>query len=106
MHCIDENWKPCSHVLNTSEITTEHSAENLADELQDILLRWNLSDDKLVVVTSDNACNIVNAIESVNCQHLAALPTQYSWVLKGSCRWLKYPKHLGVIAIWLPFSSF
>ena len=32
------------------------------DELQERLLRWNLPDDKLVAVTSDNARNIVNAI--------------------------------------------
>ena len=92
-HYIDENWKLCCHVLDTSEITAEHSAENLADELQESLLRWNLSNDKLVAVTSENVRNIVNAIESVNWLHFGCLSTHYSCVFKGSCRWFKYPKH-------------
>jgi len=40
-----------------------------ADELKESLLRWNLPDDKLVPVTSDNPRNIVNSIESVNWLH-------------------------------------
>ena len=80
VHYIDENWKLCNHALDTS------------------LLRWNLSDDKLVPVTSDNARNIVNAIESVNWLHFGCFI--HTLQLKGSCRWLKYPKHLGVVVIW------
>jgi len=69
VHYIDEHWKLCSHVLDTCEITTEHSAANLADELQNTLLKWDLSDEKLMAVTSDNARNIVDAIENLSWQH-------------------------------------
>ena len=63
VHYIDEHWKLCCHVLDICEIITEHSAVNLANKLQNSLLKWDLSDQKLVAVTSDNARIIVNAIE-------------------------------------------
>ena len=69
VHYIDEHWKLRCHVLDTCETMTDHSAVNLADELQDSLLKWDLSDEKLEAVTSDNAHNIVNAIESLSWQH-------------------------------------
>jgi len=39
VHYIGENWKLCCHVLDTCEITAEHSDENLAGELHESLLR-------------------------------------------------------------------
>ena len=39
VHYIDEHWKLRCHVLDTCEIVTEHSAVNLAIELQDSLLK-------------------------------------------------------------------
>ena len=55
------------------------------DEVQEKLMRWNLPDDKLVAVTSDNARNTVNAIycKVLIGYILVAFPTHYSWVLKG-----------------------
>ena len=41
----------------------EHTGINLADELKDILKRWDLKDSDLVSVTTNNARNIVCAIE-------------------------------------------
>ena len=69
VHYIDEHWKLRCHVLDTCETMTDHSSVNLADGLQDSLLKWDLSDEKLEAVTSDNAHNIVNAIESLSWKH-------------------------------------
>ena len=44
-------------------------AYNLSGDLQESLTRWNLSEDKLVAVTTVNARNIVNAIEILSWQH-------------------------------------
>ena len=63
VHYIDKLWYLCCHLLDTTEIITEHMAVNLAEELQESLTRWDLPKDKLVAVTTDNPCNIVNAIE-------------------------------------------
>ena len=69
IHYVDELWNLQSHLLDTVEITTEHTAINLADELQESFARWNLSDECLVAVTTDNARNIVNAVEVLSWQH-------------------------------------
>ena len=43
VHYINELWDLRCHLLDTTEITTEHTAVNLAEELQESLTRWNLS---------------------------------------------------------------
>ena len=63
VHYIDDKWNLQSHLLDTAEISIDHTAMNLADELQDSLTQWDLKDDLLVSLTTDNARNIVNATE-------------------------------------------
>ena len=62
-------WNLCSHLLETAELQEEHSAINLADELMENLSRWNLQDSQIVASTTDNARNIVNALEILSWQH-------------------------------------
>jgi len=69
VHYINEKWNLCSNVLDTTEITTEHTAVNLSVELKESLAKWDLSEEKLVAVTTDNTRNIVNAIELLHWQH-------------------------------------
>ena len=69
VHYIDESWKLCSHLLDTAELSSGHTGVNLASELQESLQHWNLEVSKLVAVTTDNAKNIVNAIEILEWQH-------------------------------------
>ena len=52
-----------AHLLDTVKMPLEHTGINLADELKDSLKRWYLKDFDLVSVTTDNAQNIVCAIE-------------------------------------------
>ena len=63
VHYIDEMWNLQAHLLDTVEMPLEHTGINLADELKDTLKRWDLKDSDLVSVTTDNARNIVCAIE-------------------------------------------
>ena len=42
---------------------------SLSEKLQESLTRWNLSEDKLVAVSTDNAQNIVSAIEILSWQY-------------------------------------
>ena len=63
VHYINEMWNLCSHLLETAELQEEHSVINLADELTETLSRWNLQDSQIVAATTDNARNIVNALE-------------------------------------------
>ena len=66
VHYINKMWNLCSHFLETAELQEEHSAINLADKLTEILSRWNLQDSQIVAATTDNARNIVNALEMLS----------------------------------------
>ena len=63
IHYVDDKWNLQSHLLDTAEISMDYTAMNLADELQDSLTQWDLKDNLLMSVTTDNAQNIVNATE-------------------------------------------
>jgi len=63
IHYIDELWNLQAHLLDTAEMPSEHTGINLADELRDSLVKWDLKDDDLVSITTDNARNIVCAVE-------------------------------------------
>ena len=39
-HFIDDNWKLQTRCLETHEVSTDHTANNLADELGKILSYW------------------------------------------------------------------
>ena len=69
VHYINNSWDLCSHLLDIVELPKEHTAVNLASELEECLDRWNLPVTKLAAVTSDNASNIVLAINSLQWQH-------------------------------------
>ena len=73
VHYINKTLNLCSHLLETTELPVEHSAITLADELKKSLSRWKLQDDQLVAATTDNARNIVNALELLSWQHFGCL---------------------------------
>ena len=53
-HYIDKLWNLGCHLLYFTEITSKHTAVNLAEKLQESLARWDLPEDKLVAVTTDS----------------------------------------------------
>ena len=55
---ISAKWNLQSHMLETGEITAEHTAVNLSIYLQECLDRWSLQSTQI----SDNASNITAAI--------------------------------------------
>ena len=95
VHYIDELWNLRCHVLDTAEITIEHVAYNLSEELQESLTRWNLSEDKLVAVTTDNARNIVNAIEILSWQHFGCFAHTLQLRVKKTMQVPQVSKALG-----------
>ncbi|XP_041862941.1 E3 SUMO-protein ligase ZBED1-like [Melanotaenia boesemani] len=68
-HYIDMEWLLLSHVLQTRKIQTSHTAKNLSDLLSDALQEWELTDKDPVIVT-DNAANIVRAVELTSLLHV------------------------------------
>ena len=71
IHYIDHMWNLQSHLLDVAEMSVDHTAMNLADELQESLVHWDLQDDLFVSVTTDNARNIVNATEILAWPHFS-----------------------------------
>ena len=60
----------CCHLLETTEIMTDHTASNLAAGLKDALERWKLPLGKLFAAVTDNARNICVALENLNVEHI------------------------------------
>ena len=63
---------------------TDHTAMNLTDELQDSLIQWDLKDNLLVSVTTDNARNIVNATEILSWSHFSCFAYTLQLEIKKS----------------------
>ena len=51
---IDDKWNAQSHLLDTAEMSMDHTEMNLADKSQDSLTQWD-QDKLLVSVTTNNA---------------------------------------------------
>ncbi|XP_060761951.1 E3 SUMO-protein ligase ZBED1-like isoform X2 [Neoarius graeffei] len=67
-HYIDENWQLKSAVLIMTNMSDRHTADNLADKLNDVVETWGLS-GRVTACVHDNARNIVQANN----------PTRVSW---------------------------
>ena len=52
-----------SYLLETLEFPESHTGTNIAEELQEILKNWRLSQNKISAITTDNGTNIVAALE-------------------------------------------
>ena len=61
IHFIDGLWNLKHYCLQIQEITESHTAVNLADDLRNSLEQWE-SLDRVVMITTDNAANISNAV--------------------------------------------
>lgn len=68
-HYIDEQWRLASSVLQTRAVETSHTASNLADLLTEAIQKWDISDKDPAVVT-DNAANIVRAVQLTGHFHM------------------------------------
>ena len=64
-HFIDKDWILRSYCLDTIPSYEDHTGENIANTLQDVLENWQLSSEKLVATTTDNASNYVAAFETL-----------------------------------------
>ena len=61
IHFIDKDWKLRSRCLQTEFLPDDHTADNIAEALEDIVHAWKLSANNLVCLTTDNGANIVCA---------------------------------------------
>ncbi|KAK7891783.1 hypothetical protein WMY93_023746 [Mugilogobius chulae] len=64
-HFINEDWELISKCLETSYFPESHTAVNLATALGDVLHDWELDEEKLAAITTDNAANIAAAVRTL-----------------------------------------
>ena len=60
-HFIDDNWQLKTFCLDTVPILDDHTGQNLANTVQDILGNWELDSVNLICATTDNGSNFVSA---------------------------------------------
>ena len=65
VHFVDSEWVLRSYCLDTLPSYEDHTGENIAAALQDILENWNLSTEKLIATTTDNGSNYIAAFNSL-----------------------------------------
>lgn len=62
-HFINEDWEMKDIVLQTTEFKKSHTAENVAEVIDNILREYNVSHESVLAITTDNAGNYINAVE-------------------------------------------
>lgn len=64
IHYIN-NLKLTSATVEVTEIYESHTSVYIGNQLMDILNRWEINNEKVVAVVTDNAVNIVRAVYDV-----------------------------------------
>ena len=71
IHYVGKDWVLQSHCLQTLFVPEDHTAENLAPVLRNILESWCLPENCLACVTTDNGTNIVTAMRILKWDRLS-----------------------------------
>ncbi len=65
LHFIDYEWNLKSFCLDTVPMYDDHTGQNISDALLDVLENWELKQDKVVAITTDNGANVVAALRNL-----------------------------------------
>ena len=65
LHFIDYEWNLKSFCLDTVSMYDDHTGQNISDALLDVLENWELKQDKVVAITTDNGANVVAALRNL-----------------------------------------
>ena len=68
-HFLTHSWELKNVVLETFNLTCEHTAENIASILKRIVREWRI-EDKVVAIVTDNASNITAAVKLTGWRHI------------------------------------
>lgn len=61
IHYINDDFEIKNHCLQTSFFPEDHTGEVIAQGLAEALASWDLQEEKLVCITTDNGANVVKA---------------------------------------------
>ena len=65
VHFIANDWSLKSFCLGTVYISADHTGQNIAEAITDILDNWELPPDKVVATTTDNGSNVIAAFSDL-----------------------------------------
>lgn len=63
VHFVNSNFELCSRCLQTAYFPTDHTGENIATGLKEFLANWGLKEEAQTCITTDNATNMIKAME-------------------------------------------
>ncbi|XP_025753343.1 zinc finger BED domain-containing protein 1-like [Oreochromis niloticus] len=63
VHYIDNKWELRTRVLETAYFPSDHMGEMVGQGLRAMLSAWDISEEDLVAITTDNGPNIVKAVK-------------------------------------------
>ena len=73
IHFIDINFCLSSYLLDVKELLDNHTGENIAEYLSEIMNDWDLSSANLSGVTTDKGSNMLKAVSTLHWCHPYAL---------------------------------
>ena len=65
VHYIDGDWCLRSKCLDTVAMFEDHTGENIAHSVSDILANWEISTDNLTAATTDSGSNVISAFRTL-----------------------------------------
>jgi hypothetical protein len=71
VHFITNDWDMRSYCLDTVPLFEDHTGQNLAEAVQDILANWELTSERLVCTTINNGSNFVSAFDTLDWPRLS-----------------------------------
>ena len=82
-HYITDTWELKPAILETFDFNSEHTADNISSELLRVITQWNI-ESKIICIVTDNASNMVAAINKTPWQHLPCFAHSLNLVVQGS----------------------
>ncbi|CAG9822070.1 unnamed protein product [Phaedon cochleariae] len=80
-------WEMKSVTLNCREMTEDHTAENMASVLLDLLREWEIPREKIISFITDSGANVKNAVKLMNFQHVSCLGHNMNLAISKVFRW-------------------
>ena len=84
-HFVDANFVRNNLMLNVSLFNTDHTADNIAAKIQEMIQLWGLSDDDFYMIMRDNAANMKAAFSRVGMNSFGCLAHSLQLVIKDGC---------------------
>ncbi len=63
VHFVNDNFELKSRCRQTAYFPTDHTGENIALGLRECLSSWGLNEEEQMCITTDNAANVIKAVE-------------------------------------------